>query len=68
MPPAVIESFLAIAAYQRAGGKTVTMTTTIADLTGRPATTFAEFAHEHAALFRGQKQGAAGLRPGPLTM
>ena len=68
LPPAVVESFLAISAYQRAGGKTVTMTTTIADLTGRPATTFAEFAHEHASLFRGQKQGAAGLRPGPLTM
>jgi len=31
----------------------VTITTTIADLTGRPATTFAEFTHEHAAVFRG---------------
>jgi uncharacterized protein YbjT (DUF2867 family) len=53
LPPAVIESALAISAYQRAGGKTVTITTTIADLTGRPPTTFAEFAHEHAADFHG---------------
>ena len=53
LPPAVIESALAISAYQRAGGKTVTITSTIADLTGRPPRTFAEFAHEHAAEFRG---------------
>ena len=53
MPPAVIESALAIAAYQRAGGKTVTITTTVADLTGRPPRTVAEFAREHAAAFRG---------------
>lgn len=53
LPPAVIESALAISAYQRAGGKTVTITTTVADLTGRPPTTFAEFAHEHATVFRG---------------
>ena len=53
LPPAVVESALAISAYQRSGGKTVTITTTIAELTGRPATTFAEFAHEHAADFRG---------------
>jgi len=53
MPPAVIESALAIAAYQRAGGKTVTITNTVADLTGRPPRTVAEFAREHAAAFRG---------------
>jgi uncharacterized protein YbjT (DUF2867 family) len=53
LPPAVIGSALAISAYQRAGGKTVTITTTVADLTGRPPTTVAEFAHEHAAVFRG---------------
>jgi len=35
LPAAVIESALAISAYQRAGGKTVTITTTVADLTGR---------------------------------
>ena len=53
LPPAVVESALAISAYQRAGGKTVTITTTIADLTGRPPTTLVEFAHRHAAAFRG---------------
>jgi hypothetical protein len=34
VPPSVIESILAIGAYQRAGGKTVTITNTVADLTG----------------------------------
>jgi uncharacterized protein YbjT (DUF2867 family) len=53
VPPAVIESVLAIGAYQRAGGKTVTITSTIADLTGRPPRTVAEFVREHASSFRG---------------
>ena len=52
VPPAVIESVLAIGAYQRAGGKTVTITSTIADLTGRPPRTVAEFVREHASSFR----------------
>jgi len=53
VPPAVIESILAIGAYQRAGGKTVTITNTVADLTGRPPRTVAEFVLEHASSFRG---------------
>ena len=53
LPPAVIESALAISAYQRAGGKTVTITNTIADLTGQPPRTVGEFVREHAAAFRG---------------
>jgi len=53
VPLAVIESILAIGAYQRAGGKTATITTTIADLTGRPPQTVAEFVREHASVFRG---------------
>jgi uncharacterized protein YbjT (DUF2867 family) len=52
VPPVVIESILAIGVYQRAGGKTVTITTTIADLTGRPPKTVAEFIREHAPAFR----------------
>jgi uncharacterized protein YbjT (DUF2867 family) len=52
VPPAVIESILAIGAYQRAGGKTVTITNTVADLTGRPPRTVAEFVQEHASVFR----------------
>jgi hypothetical protein len=51
VPPAVIESVLAIGAYQRAGGKTVTITSTIADLTGRPPRTVAEFVREHSFVF-----------------
>ena len=53
VPPAVIQSILAIGAYQRAGGKTVTITNTVAELTGRPARTVAEFVQEHASVFRG---------------
>jgi len=49
---AVIESVLAIGAYQRMGGKTVTITSTIADLTGRPPRTVSEFVREHASSFR----------------
>jgi uncharacterized protein YbjT (DUF2867 family) len=53
-PSAIIESMLAIGAYQRAGGKTVTITNVIPDLTGRPARTFVEFVRDYATIFRGQ--------------
>jgi len=53
LPPAVIESALAISAYQRAGGKTVTITSTIADLTGRRPKKVDEFVREHVSAFRG---------------
>jgi hypothetical protein len=49
----LIEGVLAIGAYQRAGGKTVTITNVVADLTGRPPRTFVEFARDHAAMFGG---------------
>ncbi|MCG3118023.1 MAG: NAD(P)H azoreductase [bacterium] len=52
-PSWLIESSLALAAYQRAGGPTETITSVVADLTGKPPRTFAEFAHDHAAVFRG---------------
>lgn len=52
-PPAIAESAVAISAYQRAGGKTLTITSVVADLTGRPPRAFAEFARDHAAAFRG---------------
>jgi len=52
-PPAIVESALAISAYQRAGGKTETITNVVSDLTGRPPHTFAEFARDHADEFRG---------------
>jgi hypothetical protein len=47
---------LAIGAYQRAGGKTVTITSVVSDLTGRPARTYAEFAQDYAAAFRGERK------------
>jgi uncharacterized protein YbjT (DUF2867 family) len=56
VPPAVIESVLAIGAYQRRGGKTVTITTTVEELTGRPARTVTEYVQEHAAIFRGENK------------
>ena len=52
LPDAVVESALAIAAYQRAGGKTVTITSTMADLTGRQPRTLAEFVQENAETFQ----------------
>jgi uncharacterized protein YbjT (DUF2867 family) len=40
-----------IAAYQRAGGPTETITSVVADLTGKPPRTFAEFARDYAGAF-----------------
>jgi uncharacterized protein YbjT (DUF2867 family) len=56
VPPSVIESVLAIGAYQRAGGKTVTITNTVAELTGRPPRTVTEFVQENASVFRGERK------------
>ena len=57
--PAIVESALAISAYQRAGGKTMTITNVVADLTGQPPRTFAEFARDHADAFRGTPQATS---------
>jgi len=58
-PPAIVESALAISAYQRAGGKTATITNVVSDLTGQPPRTFAEFARDHADEFRGTPQATS---------
>lgn len=50
-PAWLVDSLLAIAAYQRAGGPTETITTVVADLTGKPPRTFAEFARDYAGAF-----------------
>jgi uncharacterized protein YbjT (DUF2867 family) len=50
--PFLIDSLLAIAAYQRAGGPTETITSVVADLTGKPPRTFAAFARDYAATFQ----------------
>ena len=51
-PAWLVDSLLAIAAYQRAGGPTETITSVVADLTGKPPRTFAEFARDYAARFQ----------------
>jgi uncharacterized protein YbjT (DUF2867 family) len=50
-PAWLVDSLLAIAAYQRAGGPTETITSVVADLTGRLPRTFAAFARDNAAAF-----------------
>src|SRR5712672_1197757 len=50
-PTWLVDSLLAIAAYQRAGGPTETITSVVADLTGKPPRTFAAFARDHAVAF-----------------
>jgi len=51
-PAWLVDSLLAIAAYQRAGGPTETITSVVADLTGKSPRHFAEFARDYAAAFR----------------
>ena len=51
-PSWLVDSLLAIAAYQRAGGPTETITSVVADLTGKPPRTFAAFARDCSAAFR----------------
>jgi uncharacterized protein YbjT (DUF2867 family) len=49
--PVLVDSLLAIAAYQRAGGPTETITTVVKDLTGKAPRTFADFARDYADAF-----------------
>ena len=49
---AVIEASLAIAAYQRDGGPTARVSSTVQTLLGRPPRTIMDFARDHAAAFR----------------
>jgi uncharacterized protein YbjT (DUF2867 family) len=51
-PSWLVDSLLAIAAYQRAGGPTETITSVVADLTGTPPRTFAAFARDYATACR----------------
>jgi uncharacterized protein YbjT (DUF2867 family) len=52
-PPWRIAALLALASYQRAGGATEQITTTVEELTGCPARSFETFARDHAAVFLG---------------
>src|SRR5713101_6336242 len=50
-PAWLVDSLLAIAAYQRAGGPTERITGVVADLPRKPPRTFAAFARDHAVAF-----------------
>jgi uncharacterized protein YbjT (DUF2867 family) len=50
-PAWLVDSLLAIAAYQRAGGPTETITSVVADLTGKAPRTLAKFARDYAGAF-----------------
>lgn len=52
-PPVPVDSLLAIAAYQRPGGPTETITTVVQDVTGHAPRTFAELAGDYADAFQG---------------
>ncbi len=52
-PSWAIESMLALATYQRAGGPTAVVHDTVDRIIGRPPRSFAEFAKDHASIFQG---------------
>ena len=54
-PPWAVESMLALAAYQRAGGPTAVVRDTVARILDRPARSFAAFVRDHAAAFQGRE-------------
>src|SRR5438309_2642399 len=51
-PTWMIESTLALAAYQRAGGPTAEISKTIEEVLGRPPRSFAQFVKDYASVFR----------------
>ncbi len=53
-PDWMIESALALAAYQRAGGPTAVVSKTVEEVLGRSPRSFAEFVQDHASAFRGR--------------
>jgi len=54
-PPWAIESFLALAAYQRAGGPTAVVHDTVQTILGRRPRSLAEFVKDHAKESRGDE-------------
>ena len=50
--PSSVEGSLALAAHQRAGGKTAIVHDTVRQILGRAPRSFAEFAKDHAYIFR----------------
>jgi len=53
-PPWSIESMLALAAYQRAGGPTAVISEAVRELLGRPPRNFSQFVQDYASAFRGR--------------
>ncbi len=54
-----VEGALALAAYQRASGPTAVAHDTVQRILGRPPRSFADFARDHAAAFRGATRPGA---------
>jgi NAD(P)H dehydrogenase (quinone) len=54
-PPWAIESLLALAVYQRAGGPTAVVHDTVQKILARPPRSLAEFVKDHAKDFRGNE-------------
>src|SRR3989454_7315388 len=52
-PPWMIDSALALAAYQRAGGPTAEISRTVQEVVGRPPRTLGQFVQDYASVFRG---------------
>ena len=52
-PPWMIDSALALAAYQRAGGPTAEISRTVQEVVGRPPRTLGRFVQDYASVFRG---------------
>ena len=53
-PPWMIESTLALAAYQRAGGPTSEVSRAVEELLSRPPRSLAQFVQDYASVFRGR--------------
>ena len=53
--PSSVEGSLALATHQRAGGKTAMVHDTVRQILGRAPRSFAEFAKDHAHIFRGER-------------
>ena len=61
-PSWLIDSLLAIGAYQRAGGPTETITSVVAELTGKPPRSFAAFATTMPPRFGSRPAWTSGPR------
>lgn len=58
-PPWSVESALALAAYQRAGGPTAVVHNTVQRIVDRPPRSFAEFARDYVASFKSGSEARA---------